>query len=352
MEPYYKAPLPNYETAPLRFDDIMVAAVQMRSKKVDHQDPAPVIKENVDHICWLIDVAERAQQVHLLVFPEFALQGSAIGLWNREDFLRLAIELPGPETEQIGKKAREYDCYIVMAGMTKEPDEWPGHFFNTSFIIGPDGNVIHKHWKAHADPGGLEYATTCHDVLDEFVKRYGWDAVWPVAKTDIGNIATFICSEGFVPETGRVFGLKGAEILCRCIAGGNRHYASGLAGDPGLTMQAYCMGSGIYGIFCDSAIIVNPEPYSTEDIGCGQSRIFNPTGRQIAEARSTHEQIIPAPIPIAAYRKTHSLPPLRQEIYAPMYNQFVGKYPPNLYSEYLPKDAIDAANYARRKARY
>ena len=104
MEPYYKKPLPNYPVAPLRFEDIMVAAVQMRSMKVDPADPRPVLQENVEHICWLIDVAERRDQVHLLVFPEFALQGSAIGMWSREDFLRLAIEIPGPETEKIGKK--------------------------------------------------------------------------------------------------------------------------------------------------------------------------------------------------------------------------------------------------------
>jgi predicted amidohydrolase len=237
--------------------------------------------------------------------------------------------------------------------MTKESKEWPGHFFNTSFIIGPKGDVIHKHWKAHGDPGGNEYATTVHDVLDEFVKRYGWDAVWPVARTDIGNIATFICAEGFVPETARVYGLKGAEIICRCIAGGNRHYSFAAGGmDPGITMQAYCMGSSMYGIFCDSALITNPEPYSPEDIGCGNSRIWDHRGRQIAEARSNSEQIISTSIPIASFRQKHSIPVLRQEIYAPVYQQFVGKYPPNMYADYLPKDATDAINHARRMARY
>jgi len=352
MEPYSKKPLPNYEVVPLRQDNITVAAVQMRSKKVDAKNPAPILNENVDRICALIDITNKTKTADLLVFPEFALQGSAIGLWNREDYLRLSIEMDGPEVGKIGEKCKEYGCYVVMAGMTKETKEWPGHFFNTSFIIGPKGNVIHKHWKAHGDPGANEYATTVHDVLDEFVKRYGWDAVWPVAKTDIGNISTFICAEGFVPETARVYGLKGAEIICRCIAGGNRHYTMGTAGDPAITMQAYCMGSGIYGVYCDCALVVNPEPYSPEDIGVGGTKIFNDTGRQIAESRSANEQIITAPIPIANYRKQHAIPVLRQEIYAPVYQNFVGKYPPNMYSEYLPKDAVDAMNYARRKARY
>lgn len=57
------------------------------------------------------------------------------------------------------------------------------HYFSASVIVGPQGTVIHKHWKAIRDPGRLEYATTVHDVLDEFVERYGWDAVWPVART-------------------------------------------------------------------------------------------------------------------------------------------------------------------------
>ncbi len=351
MEPYYKKPLPNYEVVPLRFEEITVACVQARIKRVDPENPAPILEENVDHICWLIDLAERMSQVHLLGFCEFTIQGTCLGQWDRENYLRTAIELPGPETERIGKKAKEYDCYIALQAMTKE-EEWPGHFFNTSFIIGPSGDVIHKHWKAHRDPGMLEYATTVHDVLDEFVARYGWDAVWPIARTDIGNIATFVCSEGFVPETARVFCLTGAEILCRLTEGGNRHSSVALIGDQRLVMQAYCMQNGVYGMYCDTALLVNSEPYSTEDLGCGGSRIFNEVGRQIAEATSPHEQIVTATIPIAAFRKKHQIPVLRQELYAPVYQQFVGKYPPNMYSEYLPKDRIDAANYARRKARY
>ena len=65
-------------------------------------------------------------------------------------------------------------------------------------LVGPDGAVIHNHWKAYGGfPGVLEYATTVHDVLDEFVERYG---------TSTRDVRSFVraardgAALGFFPE--------------------------------------------------------------------------------------------------------------------------------------------------------
>jgi len=350
MEPYNRKPLPNYDVVPLRSEDTVVAAVQFRVDTVDCQNPRPEIRKKLDNIHNLIDLAQQRVPVDLICFPEFTLQGSSIRRWSREDFLRLAIELPGEETEFIGRKAKEYNCYIELAAYTRDKD-WPNHFFNCSFIIGPSGKVVHQHWKAHMDPGGLEYATTIHDVLDDFLERYGWDAVWPVARLDIGNIATFICSEGFPQETARVFAFKGAEILVRSIAGGTTS-GSPRIGDPRITMRAYCMNSDVYGVYCNCAHDSITTEHRVQFHGSGHTTIFDNLGRILQEADSTDEGIVADSIPIAAFRRRHSIPVIRKEIYAPAYAEYEGKYPPNMYSEYLPKDHIDAVNYARKKARY
>ncbi|MEW6141987.1 MAG: nitrilase-related carbon-nitrogen hydrolase [Chloroflexota bacterium] len=350
MEPYNHIPLPNYEVVPLRSEHIVVSAIQMRVDTIDCKNPKPEINKRINHISLLIDLAQERIPVDLICLPEFSLQGSSIRHWSREDFLRLAIELPGEETERLGEKAKEYNCYIEVAAYTKNKD-WPNHFFNCSFIIGPNGNVIHHHWKAHMDPGGLEYATTVHDVLDQFVERYGWDAVWPVARTDIGNIATFICSEGFQQETARCFAFKGAEILIRSIAGGT---TSGMprVGNPRITMQAYCMANDVYGIYNNNAADSSTTIHRVEFHGSGHTAIFDNVGRIMQEADSNQECVVTDTIPIGSYRKRHSIPAIRKEIYVRAYADYVGKYPPNLYSEYLPKDHIDGVNYARRKARW
>lgn len=344
IEPYAKKSLPNYEVVPLRNNEITVAALQMTTKTVDAKNPKPILKENLEHMLWLVDAAQRRGPVDLLCFPEFTLQGTAASVWTREEMLRIAIELPGEETELIGKKAKQYNCYIVVSCYTKEKD-WSGHFFNASFMIGPSGEVIQNHWKAHFDPGYLEHATSVHDVLDEFVERYGWDAVWPVARTDIGNIAHYTCSEGFAPETPRVFAFKGAEILVWCLTGGEGREETHNIG------QTYFQRNDVYGILIDAALRP-PSFYAWETSGCGLSYIFDNAGRTLERAHLPHETVIRATIPIAAFRKKHSIPVLRKELYAPVYADYVGKYPPNMYSEYLPKDPLDGINYARKKARW
>ncbi len=349
-EPYYKKPLPNYEVVPLKYNDITVATIQMKTKTVDPKNPKPAVKENVDHLCHLADAAfmwPRGPK-HLLCFPEFCLTGWSFD-WTREDYLRIAIELPGEETEIIGKKAKQLNCYMAVACHTKEND-WPGHYSHTSFIVSPEGKVIHRHWKAHRDPGRGEWATTVHDVLDEFVERYGWDAVWPVARTDIGNIATFICSEGFQPETARAFAFKGAEILVRLISGGAYVYSEApFAGDPRITMRSYSMENSVYGIYCCGGLWAQ-QLY--ENAMGGSSMIIDPNGRILKQSESPHETVISDIIPIAYFRQRHSIPFVRKELYDRVYAEHVGKYPPNMYSEYLPKDAMDANTYARRKARW
>ncbi len=345
VEPYNRKPLPNYEVVPLRSEWITVGAVQMKTYNVDPENPGPILKKNLDHMLWLIDTAQRRGHIDLLAFPEFSLQGTAQGVWTREQLLRIAIEVPGEETEIIGQKAKQYNCYIVVSCFTKQTEEWPGHFFNASFLIAPNGQVISHHWKAHYDPGILEIGTTVHDVLDEFVKRYGWDAVWPVARTDIGNIGHYTCSEGFAPETARVYAFKGAEILVWSATGGMGREEARAIG------QTYFRRQDVYGIQLDAAL--RPEnDYAPEMAGSGLTYIWDPAGICLAEAHYPHETILTASIPIGAFRKRHSIPVLRKELYAPEYDRYEGKYPPNMYAKYLPKDPSDGINWARKNARW
>lgn len=53
--------------------------------------------------------------------------------------------------------------------MLEKDPEWPGRFFNTSFIIDPQGEIILKHWKHNHNAFLLPYTSPC-DVYDEFVR--------------------------------------------------------------------------------------------------------------------------------------------------------------------------------------
>ncbi len=344
MPDFTEGQCPNYEVVPLRSNTIGVIACQMNPKRdIDVNNPKKARRENLDKMLFMCDMAKvRALQAamgpptaDLLVFPEFSITGYD-GTWTRDDWQKVAIEVPGEETEILGKKAKELNCYIAFASHTKDPKDWPGHYFNTSMIIDPKGEVIHKHWKAYRVTGGSgEWATTAHDVLDKFVEMYGWDAVWPVARTDIGNLATYICSEGFAPETARTFAFKGAEILCRCIGGGGELNS----GKYRLQFRADCSFSLVYGIYTNG--------------GNGGSMIVNPLGQVMNEILDNNERVVCARIPIAQYRSEHSRPHIRTEIYIPVMEQWPGQFPPNMYSDYgVPPDMADARRLCMEHARY
>jgi predicted amidohydrolase len=340
----------DYEAVPLAVDEVGVTAAQMNPVPVDSAHPNVGKRENLQRLLTFCDQAQSfGGKANLLVFPEFSITGYDF-TWQTKDFLDVALDLEGEEIQAIGKKAKERDMYIVFASHIKDQD-WPGHYFNCSLMVGPNGKLIHKHWKAHGSGPVGEYATTVHEVMDEFIERYGVDAVWPVARTPIGNIATYTCSEGFSPETARAFAFKGAEILCRCIGGGGH---ANKCGKYRLQFRADCAASNLYGVYANGGSGVSFKGLPPPDNGWGGgSMIVDYYGRILNEAQDSREGTIFEKIPIAAHRKSRKRPNLRSELYALGYEETPGKYPANLYSDYgMPENAMAAMKLAAKHARY
>ena len=391
-EGQYQPPPPGgYETVPLAYDEIKVASCQMVTEPFDPDNPGPAIKKSLDTMLGLIDRVA-AQGCQLMVFPEFTLTRGTLepgkvaspgtirkiepekGLptlrITREQWLRAAIRVPGPEIEAIGNKAREHNCYISFATYTQEPEEWPGHFFNASIIIDPSGDIIYNHWKNYwGYPGiGTEYASRVYEVLDEFVERYGWDAVWPVARTPIGNLAGYICSEGHQSETARILTFYGCEIFCRNYAGGGR---GGWGGRFRVGFLGDCAQNLCWGVYSNAGTAA-PEP--VDKSWAGGSMVVDPYGRIITETESLGNEICTATIPIAEFRTEQNRfdeyhnphmaagtlrGGVRTELVVPVYEQFPGQFPPNLLTKYqkehngeLPPDCHTTREWHFRHARW
>jgi predicted amidohydrolase len=127
--------------------------------------------------------------------------------------------IPGPETELLGEAAKATGAYVMACMQAADPELMEDRFFNTSFILDPHGEVIYKRHKASMFH--RERLTCPTDIWDRYLERYGDDpkalmeALYPVARTDIGNLATTICGEGDKPEPFRALALHGAELICR-----------------------------------------------------------------------------------------------------------------------------------------
>jgi predicted amidohydrolase len=341
-----KAPLDmrgdgSYAVVPLAKDTVRLGVVQLRVRGVRVASWKQDLRANLDHMLEAIDKSFHfSAGADLLFFHEFPITG--YNTWTREEILKFAIEVPGPETEAIGRKAKEYGCYVVFGSYVRDPD-WPGHVLSITTIVGPDGSIVDKHWKARNIKGtfpGVElFTTTIYDVLDAYVERYGRDAVIPVTRTPLGNIAT--SSVQREPELFRAFAMKGAEIILRTASGGF---------DP-LDMQATSLYNGVYTAVCNNAYSPdNPDFF--EDASSGGCAIYGPRGEALATADTKFETVITAPVPIAAFRQRHRQPVVHMELYEDVFAAYRSPYGPNLFTPYQPTDLRDAKRYLTDKSRW
>lgn len=340
----------RYETVDLRQDSINVTAIQSHVRSVDIRNLRRTMRDNLNHVIKLIDYAQgsAAEWGHerlwgskqdLLCLHEFPLQG--FQPWTRTELNRVAIDLPGPETEAIGERARRYDCYISFGAYAKERD-WPGHVINMSVLMGPDGSIVSKQWKGRNILGlfgdGALIGTTVYDVLDRYVEMYGWDATLPVARTPIGNIA--ITAVGAEPLWYQCLTLKGAEILVLSVTGGSN--AAGAA--------ATARANRIYTVGIGNA--VTPDNIGWADAagvrGDG-SVIADPSGNFMAQTANHHEDFASARIPIADFRRTRRTLEVPTAVLLPILQQYQPRFNPNAFLERLPETYREAGELVRQK---
>jgi predicted amidohydrolase len=145
--------------------------------------------------------------VRLAVLPEY-LFTSYPGRIAIPDFATLAaFDLDGAEYEALGKMASALGMFI--AGNAYETDKhFPGLYFQASFVISPDGKIVLRYRRLNS-----MFAPTPHDVWSKYLDVYGQDGVFPVAKTEIGNLAAIASEEILYPEIARAHALRGAEIF-------------------------------------------------------------------------------------------------------------------------------------------
>jgi predicted amidohydrolase len=145
--------------------------------------------------------------VRLVVLPEYLLTSYPGRISIPEFAHKAALDVGGPEYAALGKIASEQN--IFLSGNAYEADKhFPNLYFQTSFVIAPSGAVILRYRRLNS-----MFAPTPHDVWDKYLDVYGADGVFPVAKTEIGNLAALASEEILYPEIARSLGLRGAEIL-------------------------------------------------------------------------------------------------------------------------------------------
>jgi predicted amidohydrolase len=147
--------------------------------------------------------------VRLIVFPEFA-HAAPVYTSVGQLIEHLALPIPNEHTDRYAKKAKELGVFIQTGTFLEIDDRWPGHVFNTTCLVGPNG-ILSKYrkvhpwipWELHTSPLDLS----------------GYDQpVYPIVETEIGRLGVAICYDWLFPEAIRQLALGGAEVLIRVSA--------------------------------------------------------------------------------------------------------------------------------------
>ena len=235
--------------------------------------------------------AAAGQGADLVVFPELALT-TFFPRWDLPDAEVLEFferEMPNPATQPLFDDARRLGVgfHLGYAELTPE-----GHRYNSAVLVERDGRIVTTYRKVHL-PGHEEpEAWRPFQHLERKYFEPGPDG-FRVDRAFGGEIGIALCNDRRWPETYRVMGLQGVELIC---IGYNTpiHYAP----DPGQDRLAgfhnnLVMAAGAYQ---NGTWVVGVAKGGLEEgvEGLSESQIIAPSGEVIAQCTTTGDEVIVA----------------------------------------------------------
>jgi len=151
----------------------------------------------------------------LVVFPEMALT-TFFPRWHIEDPAEVAgffeAELPGPETRPLFETAAVLGIGFYLGYCELAREAGRTRRFNSAVLVGPDGRILGKYRKVHL-PGNAAFDPAL--ALQHLEAHYfePGDLGFPVFEALGGRVGLCLCNDRRWPETWRVMGLQGVELV-------------------------------------------------------------------------------------------------------------------------------------------
>ncbi|MBV8322271.1 MAG: N-carbamoyl-D-amino-acid hydrolase [Hyphomicrobiales bacterium] len=238
----------------------------------------------------LLDQA-KAQKCDLVVYPELALttffprwymtEPAEVDAWFER-------EMPSAATRPLLERAAENRIGLSFGYAELTAD---GHHFNTSILIDRDGKIVGKYRKVHL-PGHSEFDP--ERAFQHLEKRYfePGDLGFPVWRTLGGIVGMCICNDRRWPETYRVMGLQGVELI---VLGYNTPSVNSQKVAEGPQKRLFHHNLSVQaGAYQNSCWVIAVAKAGNEDgfPMIGGSIIVNPDGEIVAEARTEGDELL------------------------------------------------------------
>jgi hypothetical protein len=229
----------------------------------------------------------------VIVYPELALT-TFFPRWYFEDQAEIDFfferEMPNPATRPLFEEAAKLGMgfYLGYAELTEEQGRT--RRFNTSILVDKSGRIAGKYRKVHL-PGHAEHEPW--RPFQHLEKRYfePGNLGFPVYRAFDGLFGMCICNDRRWPETYRVMGLQGVEMV---MLGYNTPVHNPPAPEHDNLANFHnhlVMQSGAYQ---NGTWVVGVAKCGKEE-GCdmiGQSAIIAPSGEIVAQAHTLADELI------------------------------------------------------------
>jgi predicted amidohydrolase len=231
-------------------------------------------------------------ELKLVVLPEYWMTSFPLGETREQWQAKAAIDVDGPESDAIGALAQRHRVFLCSNHYENDKN-FPDLYFQSNVVYAPNGNVVLRYRRMIS-----LFTPSPYDVWDRYLAVYGRDAVFPVARTEIGNLGTVASEEILYPEIARMTVFRGAEILL---------HPTSEVGSPAMTPKhigkmARAVENIAYVVSANSAgIYGTPVAANSTD---GMSIVLDWYGRTLAEAGSGETFNANAVVDIAALRET------------------------------------------------
>jgi predicted amidohydrolase len=274
---------------------IRVAAAQMGAiQRADRREAA--VRRMLDLLA-----AAKSRGCDLVVYPELALT-TFFPRWYMTDPAEIDAwferEMPGPATRPLFVAAATAGIAISFGYAELAPD---GRRFNTAILVDRSGAIVGKYRKVHL-PGHADYDPA--RSFQHLEKRYfePGNLGFPVWRTLGGILGMCICNDRRWPETYRVMGLQGVEMI---VLGYNTPAANSQKSTETQARRRFHHRLSLQaGAYQNSTFVVATAKCGVEDGHplFGGSVIVDPDGEIVAEAATEEDELVVADCDLDATR--------------------------------------------------